>query len=180
MAAKASVRCSNCWRSIALDATSCSFCGFVFGEGKVGAALQRIQRGEPAIQPANPVVASRFKSGLLTAGGFVLCLGVLNLLSEFIPFLGLLFFNALVLASPFAWGWTLLGGRDAPWPIAQAYLPWAIAAPFPVVGLIVGLIWPLSIRSWTQVLNAIGMRFALSLGALVLLGLGAFVLTLPA
>jgi hypothetical protein len=180
MAANATVRCSNCWRSIALDAANCPFCGFVFGEGKVGAAFQRMQRAEPAIEPANSVASSRLKSGLLTAGGFALCLGVLDLLAEFIPFLGLLFFGAVAFASPFAWGWTLLAGRDAPWPIDPAYVPWALVAPFPVVGFIVGLIWPLSMRSWTQVLNAAGMRFALSLGALVLLGVGAFMLTLPA
>lgn len=180
MAASATIRCSNCWRSIALDMASCPSCGFVFGEGEIGAASLRMQRGEPPIEPERPVIAPRLKSGLLTAGGFVLCLAVLNFLSEFTPFLGLLFFNALALASPFAWGWSLLAGRDAPWPIAQAYVPWAFAAPFPVVGFVVGLIWPLSTRSWTQVLNAVAMRFALSLGALVLLGVGAFMLSFSA
>jgi hypothetical protein len=139
-----------------------------------------MQRGEPAIEPANPVVASRLKSGLLTAGGFALFLGVLDLLAAFIPFLGLLLFAAVAFASPFAWGWTLIAGHDAPWPIDQAYVPWALVAPFPLVGLVVGLIWPFSIRSWTQVLNAIGMRFALSLGGLVLLGFGAFMLAYSA
>lgn len=180
MAANATIRCSNCRRTIALDIASCPTCGFVFDKGEVGAASLRMQRGETPIEPESPVVASRLKSGLLTAGGFVLCLAVLNFLAEFTPFLGLLFFNALALASPFAWGWSLLAGRDAPWPVAQAYVPWALAAPFPVVGLAVGFVWPLRVRSWTQVLNAVAMRFALSLGALVLLGVGAFMLSLSA
>jgi hypothetical protein len=180
MAANATIKCSNCWRSISLDMASCPFCGFIFGEGKVGAASLRMQRGEPPIERESPVIASRLNSGLLTAVGFALCLGVLNFLAEFTPFLGLLFFNAVALASPFAWGWSLLAGRGAPWPIDQAYVPWALVAPLPVVGFIVGLIWPLSTSSWTQVLNAVGMRFALSLGALVLLGFGAFMLSLSA
>ena len=176
MAANATIKCSNCWRSITLDMASCPFCGFVFGEGKIGAASLRMQRGEPPIDPGSAVVISRLKSGLLTGGGFALCLGVLDLLAAFIPFLGMLLFGAVAFASPFAWGWSLLAGRDAPWPIDRAYVPWALVAPFPLVGFVVGLVWPFGIRSWKQVLDAIGMRFALSLGGLVLLGFGAFML----
>jgi len=178
MAAAERVKCSNCWAAITLDAAACPHCGFVFGEGKIGAALQRTLKGEPAIEPTIPPVASRSKSGLLAAGGFAVCIGILAFAAMSVPLIGLLIYGALYWASPFSWGWALVAGVDAPWPVQQAYLPLAFAAPFPIVGLLVGFLWPFRIQSWAQVFNAIGMRFAISLGVLGVSGVGLFVVAL--
>lgn len=178
MATATPVRCSNCWAPIALDVAACAKCGFVFGEGKVGAALERTLKGEPASLPTIAPIASRSKSGLLAAGGFAVYVGILAFLAAWVPLVGLLIFGTLLFASPFSWGWQLIAGRHAPWPVQQAYLPLAFAAPFPIVGFLVGFLWPFRIQSWGQVLNAIGMRFALSLGALLLLGVGMIVLSM--
>ncbi len=46
MASATSVKCANCWRSIAIDAPRCPHCGFRFGEGKTGRELENRQRNQ--------------------------------------------------------------------------------------------------------------------------------------
>ena len=112
----------------------------------------------------------RTKASLLAAAGFTLFTAILAMVAMSTPIFGLLIYGALYFASPFTWGWALVAGLDAPWPVPHSYLPLAFAAPFPVVGLLVGLLWPFRFESPIQALRAIGVRFAVSLAVLGIIG----------
>jgi hypothetical protein len=47
VASAMSIKCANCWRSIAIDTPSCPHCGFRFGEGKIGRELENRRRHSP-------------------------------------------------------------------------------------------------------------------------------------
>src|SRR6185295_15046125 len=136
------VVCSNCRAPITLDSAACPRCSFTFGTGQVGAEPERRRNGVAQVDPTYPAPVSRGKAGLLSAGGFAVCVSILVFLAYSTPIIGVLIYGALYFASPFAWGWSLLAGLDAPWPVQRSFLPLAFAAPFPVVGLIVGYVWP--------------------------------------
>jgi hypothetical protein len=116
----------------------------------------------------------RVKSGLLTAAGFAVLVALLVVIGMSLPALSALVYGALYFTSPFTWGWGLFAGMDAPWPVEHKYLPLLFAAPFPLVGLIVGCLWPLPIASG----RIIGMRVAVSFLILSAIGPLLFALAL--
>jgi hypothetical protein len=179
MASGGEVVCSNCGAPIALDTTVCPCCGFTFGKGQVGAALGGRRKESPPADLTPAPVLSRRNASLLAAGGFGLYVGILALVVVTTPVVGIMIYGALYFASPFTWGWGLIAGVDAPWPIDRTYLPLAFAAPYPIVGLLVGYAWPFPVRSFGQAARAIGMRFALSILVLGVIGSLLFVAGLP-
>jgi len=112
----------------------------------------------------------RIKASLVAAAGSLLFTAILAVVAMSTPIVGLLIYGVLYFASPFTWGWGLVAGLDAPWPVPRPYLPLAFAAPFPVVGLLVGFLWPFRFESPTQAVRAIGVRFAVSLAVLGIIG----------
>jgi hypothetical protein len=100
----------------------------------------------------------RLKSGLLTAAGFAVLVVLLVIAGMSLPAFSALIYGALYFTSPFTWIWGLLAGLDAPWPVEQEYLPALFAAPFPLVGLIIGYLWPLPEATG----RTIGMRVAIA------------------
>ena len=122
--------------------------------------------------------APRVKPSLLTAAGFGVFIGILAVVAMSTPILGVLIYGALYFASPFTWGWGFVAGLDAPWPVERSYLPLLFAAPFPVIGLLVGYLWPFRLESFKQAVRAIGMRFAISLIVLGVIGPLLFVAAL--
>jgi hypothetical protein len=176
MPASDPVVCSNCWGPITLDAQTCPHCGFIFGQGALGAEYQRRLMGEPSLSTPKTADTSRTRSSLLTAGGFVACIAVMVLVSNTVPLIGLLIFATLYWASPFTWVWALVAGLDAPWPVEKAYLLPALAVPYPIVGLLIGFLLPFPFQSSAQVLRAVGIRFVSSLALLALIGFAVFML----
>jgi hypothetical protein len=63
----------------------------------------------------------RSKASLLAGAGFTLFTAILVIVAMSTPIFGLLIYGVLYFASPFTWGWGLVAGLDAPWPVPRSY-----------------------------------------------------------
>jgi len=123
-------------------------------------------------------VRSRSKASLLTAAAFAGFTAVVALLSDIVPFVWTVVLPAIYLASPSIWGSALVSGLDTPWPVQRSSLPLALLSPFPIIGFVVGYLWPFRYRSWWQVLRAAGLRFAVTFASLGCIGAAVLLLIL--
>jgi hypothetical protein len=77
---------------------------------------------------------------------------------------------AVFFASPFTSVWVLVAGPQAPWPLPQAFLALLFIASFPVAGLLIGYAFPFQGESFKQIWNGVGMRLAIYLVVMGIVG----------
>jgi hypothetical protein len=148
------VHCAQCWTRIELDTAICPNCGFRFG---IDAPPERLARPKRA-----PAPLSRRRSALLTAGGFTVFAA---LLAGVPPLAFALFFT-----SPFTALWTWGAGSRASWPVPQEFLAVFFIASYPLAGFAVGYAFPFRAESFKQIWNGVGMRVAIYLIVMGILG----------
>ena len=101
----------------------------------------------------------RTKSSLVMGVGFLVLFWVSLMVLSIVPLVGALFHAAILFGSPFTWVLSALGyAREA----HPHLVGLAIAAPYPLAGLLIGYAWPLEISKKWSVLRAIIARFGLA------------------
>jgi hypothetical protein len=103
--------------------------------------------------------SNRAKSALMMGAAFLLLFWISLMVASVIPVVGALVQAAVFFGSPFTWALSASGQLKGAHPYLLGF---TIAAPYPLMGLIIGYAWPVEFSRKWPILRAIMARFALS------------------
>jgi glucan phosphoethanolaminetransferase (alkaline phosphatase superfamily) len=113
------------------------------------------------------VALTRGKSSALTSVGFLAFMVASSIVLGLIPVVGVLVGAAMYFGSPFTWLIFSMGETSE---ITDSTVILGIYAPYPIVGAILGLLWPLKGTKRKRLIRQVFVRFIIFF--LVLLGVG--------